>query len=289
MRVVLFRSLLLVCVSALGLLPLSVYAQPDSDDPAANRLARQKEIEAMRARIGPQERALLDAVQAGDLAKLNAALAAGANPNVQDPDSSSIRDGSPLMFAAQRGDTAAGRALLERGANPELISYDLFVPAIYYAAEGGHLEFVKLLVARRVKLEEVDGFQGGTALWRAAANGRLDVVVYLASVGANVLFATELGKQTALHAVAGHSGSTPVAEFLISKRVPVNAQDHFGRTALMEAVLNEKVELVQLLVRAGARRDLKDSSGQTALDIASRLNNPEITAALAGQPAPQPR
>jgi ankyrin repeat protein len=285
MRFLWHRAVFCISVLCLSLTPIGVFAQIDPAEMAANRAARQKEIEEMRTRIGPQERALLDAVQAGDLEKLKAALAAGANPNVQDPDSRDIQDGSPLMFAAERGDTAAGRALLERGANPELISYDLFVPAIYFAAARGHLEFVKLLVARRVKLEEIDGYQGGTALWRAAANGHLDVVVYLASAGANVRFVTEFGKQTTLHAVAGHSGSTTVADFLLRKGVPINAQDHLGRTALMDAVENKNVDLVRFLVRAGARRDLKDSAGQTALQIAEALNNPEITAALAERPA----
>ena len=60
----------------------------------------------------------------------------------------------------------------------------------------------------------------------------------------------------------------------------LNSTDGAGRTALMLAALGGHVELVQRLVAAGADTELKDTSGQTAAQMARRLGYQQIEAAL---------
>ena len=71
-----------------------------------------------------------------------------------------------------------------------------------------------------------------------------------------------------------------VAEQLIAAGADLNIQDSLKRTPLHQAVLEEQSffgpELVELFLSRGADASLKDYQGETALDIARRLNKTDI-------------
>ena len=60
----------------------------------------------------------------------------------------------------------------------------------------------------------------------------------------------------------------------------LNSTDNAGRTALMLATLGGHVEVVERLLAAGADTELKDTSGQTAAQMAKRLGYQQIESAL---------
>jgi ankyrin repeat protein len=67
--------------------------------------------------------------------------------------------------------------------------------------------------------------------------------------------------------------------------VDINHVNHLGWTALLEAVIlgdggSDHQEIVRILVRAGARRDIPDHDGVTALEHAERRGYDEIAALL---------
>jgi len=109
----------------------------------------------------------------------------------------------------------------------------------------------------------------------------------LLDAGANPNVRSYMG-QTALMAVTNaYSSPLEKLRLLIAARADVNAQDNDGHTALMFAMYGsliyndtdrgflERAELVSLLREAGARTDLRDTSGLTVfdyLDIESRLS-----------------
>lgn len=71
-----------------------------------------------------------------------------------------------------------------------------------------------------------------------------------------------------LHIAAEH-GRLEVVEFLISKRVDVDAGDNAGVKALHLAAINNHIEVAKALFAAGANPDLEDKSGDTPLHWAA--------------------
>ena len=57
---------------------------------------------------------------------------------------------------------------------------------------------------------------------------------------------------------------------------PINLQDAFGYTALIYAARVGPLEVVRLLVEAGADVNAQDSNGNTALSIALQRDRSEI-------------
>jgi ankyrin repeat protein len=53
----------------------------------------------------------------------------------------------------------------------------------------------------------------------------------------------------------------------------INFQDDEGFTVLMDAVYDDKPSVVKILLEAGADKNLKNSDGRSALDIAIMLIN----------------
>ena len=67
-----------------------------------------------------------------------------------------------------------------------------------------------------------------------------------------------------------------MASLLLQAGSDVNFQNKQGQTALMRAVQFEKIEMIKYLILKGARLDLKDNNGQTALNMAIESSNKGI-------------
>jgi len=66
----------------------------------------------------------------------------------------------------------------------------------------------------------------------------------------------------------------------ISEGEDVNLQDEWGWTALITATFCNDPAIVKLLLRAGAKLDLQNNEGKTALDIAKEYDYQEIVELL---------
>lgn len=66
-------------------------------------------------------------------------------------------------------------------------------------------------------------------------------------------------------------GSATDVRHLIESGAHVNAQDRFGVTPLMQAVIGNNAAVVSVLMAAGADLNLRNVRGDTALDIARQL------------------
>ena len=66
-------------------------------------------------------------------------------------------------------------------------------------------------------------------------------------------------------------GSATDVRHLIESGAHVNAQDRFGVTPLMQAVIGNNSAAVNVLIAAGADLNLRNVRGDTALDIARQL------------------
>lgn len=126
-------------------------------------------------------------------------------------------------------------------------------PALPEAAFDDDVATVKRLVKRGVHLESVDE-SGQTALGNAALAGNVALVKFLLAAGANAKHVSPKWKSSALHLAA-----------------EANAP-----------------EVVKMLLQAGAKPSLKDSFGQTALDVATERKYARVIAVLAPERAAAP-
>ena len=100
-----------------------------------------------------------------------------------------------IWDAASAGDAAAVRSLLSKGVDPNGRKHGQ-TPLIY-AAEGGHVDVIELLLSIRVDVDAKDSY-AQTALHWAARNSQTACVQRLVAEGAEVGRANWMG-ETALH------------------------------------------------------------------------------------------
>ena len=178
-----------------------------------------------------------------------------------------------LHDAAKAGNVDQVRRLIAEGAEVDL-SHGSDAP-LHAAAAAGHLEVVEILVAAGADVGLL-GFTG-TPLHLASAGGHLAVVERLIASGAEVdAFSTFGSTPLALAAQRGHFD---VAVSLLAAGASVNASGGpYRPPPLVGAVRFGRLELVRLLIDAGARTDWVDPGcGQTALHISVMYSDEAVT------------
>ena len=179
------------------------------------------------------------------------------------------------------------------------------------AARGGQFERVKELMAAHADVNSVNE-NGGTPLMYAALGGNLEIVRMFLDGGAKVN-ATANNRWSALM-IASAKGYTSIVELLLSRGADINLQDVYRWTPMMRAVYENRTEIVRLflnqpgvdvnrtgeneitalhlaasqgyshiarmLIKHGARVDVKDAAGRTPLDIATERSDSDVIAVL---------
>ncbi len=113
------------------------------------------------------------------------------------------------------------------------------------------LDTVKVLLDSKADVNVRDNF-GVTALLLAAQRGRADLVEVLLDKDADVNAKTKEGV-TALMAAAEY-GHTEIVKSLLDKGADVNITRNNGNnTALSYASQNRRTDIIQLLIKAGAK------------------------------------
>jgi uncharacterized protein len=197
---------------------------------------------------------------------------------------------SPILRAAKEGDTATINELLTSGVDPDTKD-EHGQTALMLAADNGHVEAVKALLDKGAKVDSRNSLRA-TALMLAGNRGHARVVEELLGAGADVNVAAADGLTPLMVTVPGRSeNALRIVKALIASGADVNAQEDNRATALMiacsgpppppppprgwnrPAVIDTQSQIVTLLLNSGARADLKDQRGQTALDYANYYSN----------------
>jgi ankyrin repeat protein len=156
-----------------------------------------------------------------------------------------------LHYACDNGHLPVVDLLLRKGANVESIGKDSKVPLIF-AAASGHLQVVELLVINKASFQSTDNKERDAMHW-AAINGHVEVAEFLLEQKLSVHTADADGL-TPLHlAVMGSQSST--IEFLLTKAAKVDDRCGAGRTPLHYACDQDNVDIVCLLLAAGANAE----------------------------------
>ncbi|MBE6419579.1 MAG: hypothetical protein E7031_05545 [Akkermansiaceae bacterium] len=156
------------------------------------------------------------------------------------------------------------------------ISIETYDAALIKAVQTGDADLLRLLINAEVNVNKADN-DGDTPLGWAAMKGHLECVkLLLAAEGINV---DSLNKQgiSALH-FSILNGHRACAIALIEAQAEVNTPDSDGKTPLFIACEQDDIEMVKLLLAAGALVQPQTPNGRNSLeaaqsDVCTRLLN----------------
>jgi ankyrin repeat protein len=213
-----------------------------------------------------------------DIAKLLVSYRADMNVKTD-------RKKTPLDLAMESGDNDMIQYLSSMGAKstpPEQKYYDIFA-----ASTNGTPEDVKYFIEEeKVDIDEADCI-GRTPLHCTASIGNLAVAEYLVSKGADVNKTGGEENKAPLHTAVGSLGAD-IVKLLISSGADVNLKDANGLTPLHHAALHMEdmlyrsnynmgsplvIKIAKDLISHGADTNAKSNTGETAYDLAKKLND----------------
>jgi ankyrin repeat protein len=142
--------------------------------------------------------------------------------------------------------------LIVKGADANAKDNRSFTP-LHEAVGGKHKDIVALLIDNGADVNARARWDY-TPMYYAAWSGITEIVELLVEKGADINVKDEWG-QTPLHYMAKYDYHRNMAEFLISKGADVNAADRWGHTALSYAKEKGHTEIVELLLKHGAKED----------------------------------
>jgi hypothetical protein len=176
------------------------------------------------------------------------------------------------MFAAQNGHEQLALVLLEAKADPNQALPDGWT-ALMWAASKGREQVAHILLEAKADPNMAKS-NGSTALMFAAQSGHQQVALVLLEAGAS-LKVVNIDNFTMLMA-ASLGGLTTVLERVlpqsdIDAAVVSSHASHateLGYTALMYAAEAGQQQCVHMLLSAGARKEVQNAMGKTALSLA---------------------
>lgn len=150
--------------------------------------------------------------------------------------------------------------------------------ALHIAIRKGYLSMVQILLSHRPDVDIADSTQN-TPLMLACWTGNLEIVYALLDANADVNLQSESGR-TAIH-WAVEKGHVEVVKALLQRRADVNAIIPLNETScLMIATRLHNLALVDCLIAGGAKLNLQNAEGMTALMWACWNSYDEIVASL---------
>jgi len=229
------------------------------------------------------------AARAGRLAVVKALLASASPDEAVQIDRANVAGSTPLLQAVQSNRTEVARLLIDAGASVEAVNLQ-GETALSAAAFTGNVELATLLLAHKARPDTVDA-TGKSVIVYAAARGAAPIVDLLlnAGVDVNARYRADL---TALMWAAGHADNVAAdaglqtVKLLLARGAKLDLVDDRGRSALMIAAGLGHAAIAQALVDAGEDRTLRDKSGKSAADLAAAPEIKSIVAAPAGSEAP---
>ncbi|MGZ3742719.1 MAG: ankyrin repeat domain-containing protein [Pseudobdellovibrionaceae bacterium] len=140
------------------------------------------------------------------------------------------------------------------------------------AVATGQKKVVEYLLQQKVNLE-LKNENGDTALAMAIGNDQDQIALSLIKAGAKI---DVLGGENRNNLVfmAASVNATRTLELLVQKDPgQINLKNKNGDTPLHEAARFGSERTLEILLKAGAKKDLTNNQGKTALDLAKSINN----------------
>lgn len=193
-----------------------------------------------------------------------------------------------LHLAACFGHAEVCTFLLQAGADPTATD-KLGRNILHYAAEGGSIEVLKLLLTidELLPLLESKDKEGATPLLLAFQLNDLEACAHLIEAGADPSTTNQHGR-TVLHHAAG-AGEIDIVKRLLNSGCKdlLESKDETGSTPLILAAYFGHAKMCALLLQAGADPSATDTYGKNALHHAAFKGKTEVLEVLREQPASQ--
>ncbi|KAM4559656.1 ankyrin repeat domain-containing protein 10a [Odontesthes bonariensis] len=159
------------------------------------------------------------------------------------------------------------------GLEPDFSSDEVFFRQfpVHRACRDGDVSALVSLsqqLSNQGPLTTEDSCYGWTPLHWAAHYGQLECLVHLVQMGCEVNTMTSRFNQTPTH-TAAFGGHPHCVVWLTQAGADINKQDCVGEAPIHKAARSGSLECIQVLLIAGAKPHLRNSSGQTAADLAN--------------------
>ncbi|XP_061640589.1 ankyrin repeat domain-containing protein 10a isoform X1 [Phyllopteryx taeniolatus] len=138
---------------------------------------------------------------------------------------------------------------------------------IHRACRDGDVGALLSLYQHHTHLTAEDSCYGWTPIHWAAHCGQLECVIRLVEMGCDVNTVSSRLNQTPTH-TAAIGGHPRCVLWLSQAGADVNRQDFVGEAPIHKAARAASMECIQVLLIAGAKLHLRNTSGQTAADLA---------------------
>lgn len=177
------------------------------------------------------------------------------------------RADASLYDAAAAGDLARVRATVEASTPVDSRSLN---GALMAAVANGHVAVVEYLVNNGANVDARD--KGGkSALIQAVDKNQEEAVRLLVECGAEVNRMDKSDRSTPLMHAVWNVSDAAIAQYLVDNGAKLDVRDNKGVTALIYAVLRNQEAVVRLLVESGAKVDrTAEEKRRTPLMIAAR-------------------
>lgn len=172
-----------------------------------------------------------------------------------------------LLFAASHGVEQIVKLLIAQK-DVKMNCKDSLGALIARAAEGGHLNVVRLLLEIGAQPESFD-IERRSPIHYAAANGHTDIVSLLLARGVNVNL-KDKDLWTPLAHAAARGQDLMVQLFLSRSDTSIDIHDKYRRTPLLQAAREGHLEIVKMLLGSGSDPNSEDQDGMTPLLFAAR-------------------
>ena len=198
------------------------------------------------------------------------------------PSSEEISRYSGLLLAVIKGDVKQVEAIVKNGAKIDIRDSYGRTP-LHVATYSRHHEIMRNLVKAGADPNALDSDRYDIVTIAAVANDPATLKVAL-SLGASAKNITSPYDGTALIAAA-HLGHVEVVRLLIEAGAPLNHINNLGWTALIESIVlgdggSQQTETLRALVKAGADVYLTDRNNLTPLQLAQSRGYEEMVAIL---------
>lgn len=221
---------------------------------------------------------------APDVEKMKLLIDRGANADARAND----RYSALLVAAQYPGSAAAMNLLLDHGARvrlPKGQGAPLFnAYPTFLAAFSGNADIIRRLHDEGDRLDDTMNLLGMipiTPLFALATTHRTGAVGALLDAGAKVDEADDDG--ITILGWAAIANRVDMAALLIGRGADVNHVDKKGMTPLLYAASIDFGDsgMIDLLIKSGARRDVRTKEGQTPLDLARQYKHVDLVPRLA--------
>ncbi|EAY13564.1 ankyrin repeat protein, putative [Trichomonas vaginalis G3] len=189
-------------------------------------------------------------------------------------------DLSPLMQAIANYVDDSIEPLLEFNGDPNFVN-SKGNTALLLAIRRNSLPIVQTLVKHGASVDCREFQSGSTPVHLACDKGNLEMLKFLVDSGANIFALDAKNRPATFNTINAPSPELVVQllEYLTEKGLDLNARDKDGTTLLLELMPDSKRALppvIEFLLSNGAKADIKNEHGKTALDLAKAFKDPQI-------------